>query len=117
MFTPTQAILIPGDALLWNSIMHGNTKTWLKPDHYDYRPGAVLLGCSELNICLEASLMTVTHTVFERIGSGEMLSLGYLNLDVAVAGFRKYYPDIQRNSPVTVLWWDTIQGYALNELI
>lgn len=101
-----QALLIAGEKMMGDVIMGKKTIT-IRAGHRDYTPGAkLMLGCHILNWARVAGITDVKHTTLKEVSPRDLFDDGYYDVESAVEDLKKYYPDITKDSDVTVIRWE-----------
>ena len=100
-----QAILIAGYSMK-EDVLYNRKKITIREGHRNYTPGPVLLGCHLLSWATMRNIVSVKHTTLEEITTGEYQEDGFKNRRDLLEGLRKFYPNLNLDSPVTVIRWE-----------
>lgn len=106
-----QGILIAGEEMR-DATLAGRKCITIREGHRDYTLGPVLLGCHILNWATMGEIIEVRHTILERVSRDELKDDGFLNWTDAILGLKKFYPNIDLDSDVTVIRWKKIIAHS-----
>jgi len=110
-----RALLISPDEKQREAILSGKKKITIREGHRDYIPGQVLLACPIEPWCVGADINDVRHTTLREVTPEEFIADGYADAIEMLVDLRKYYPQIDANSNVTVIKWDNVRGKLVDE--
>lgn len=99
-----QGILIAGTQMKEDVLYH-KKKITIREGHRDYSKGSVLLGCPLLNWSAMRTIISVKHTTLEKVSREEFIDDGFESLLDLKLELKKYYPDIEWDSQVTIIRW------------
>jgi len=105
---PLQALLVAGVKQM-EEVVYGKKKITIREGHRDYVEGPVLIGCHIFNWCVMRNITEVRHTEIKNVFDEECRDNGYNSCTHCKArqtmlnDLRSYYPDLDWNSPVTVI--------------
>jgi len=100
-----QAILIAGEKMK-EDVLSGKKKITIREGYRDYTKGPVLIGCHLLDWATMKNIISVTYKTLDDVTSKEYEADGFKSKGSMFLGLRKFYPDIEWNSPVTVIEWE-----------
>lgn len=102
-----QAILVRGHES-HVAVDRGEKKITIRNGHRNYTEGPVLLGCHYANWATLANITEVRHLILKQATQEELNDDGYENLEHAIEGLKQFYPDIDENSPITIVRWELL---------
>lgn len=108
---PLYALLISPDDEKRQAILHGRIKATIREGWRDYRPGPVMLCCHIEPWAVMADIVKVRHCALWEITEEEILAGGFRSRAELIKKLKEFYPKIKANSPVTVIKWDNVKGY------
>lgn len=109
-----QAILIAGQDMA-ESVILGDKKITIREGTRDYSNGPVMIGCHELNWAVLADIHRVSYGTLQDIPIEDIHDDGFDSHDEALAALQAYYPDLELDSPMTVVRWDNVRGVLVGE--
>lgn len=112
---PLTALLIAPDKEIRNRILSGDKKITIREGHRDYQPGLVMICCPIEPFCVQAEITDVRHCRLNEVTEREYAADGYESQKDMRNNLRKYYPEMDYNSLVTIIKWDNIIGTAVDE--
>jgi len=110
---PLQALLFAPS--LWHNILSGQQNVTIREGTRNYRPGKpVMLCCHIANMCLMADITSVTQCKFYKLPFDKLEDLGYsvVDADEIFDSLKRFYPNLTRNSNVTMIEWTNLRGSA-----
>lgn len=102
-----QAILIAGEEMKFD-VLANRKKITIREGHRDYTKGPVLIGCNQLDWATMRNIVDVKHTTLVEITKEEYEADGFETKSEMLNGLAKFYPNINWESPVTVIRWEEI---------
>lgn len=105
MKKPLQAILIAGEEMK-GDVLEGRKKITIREGHREYAEGPVLIGCHLLNWATMKQVKSVRHTTIRELADDECKDDGFKDQEDTLYGLRKFYPQMDMDSAVTVVRWD-----------
>ena len=99
-----QAILIAGEEAM-HGVINGTKKITIRKGYRDYTKGPVMIGCHLLNWVKMFEITDVKHTTLEYISPDDLKADGFKDSLEALTELRKYYPNLERNSRITIIRW------------
>lgn len=100
-----QAILIAGEEMKFD-VLANRKKITIREGHRTYSVGPVLLGCHELDWATMRNIVDVRHTTLVEVTQEEYQADGFETKSEMLNGLAQFYPDINWESPVTVIRWE-----------
>jgi len=100
-----QAILISTDPQTRLDIMLGRKKITIREGHRDYKVGPVMICCHIAPWAVLTKITEVRLTTLADVAQEELEADGYIDHRGMLEDLRGYYPDINFDSPVTVIKW------------
>jgi len=100
-----QAILIAGEAMK-EDVLSGKKKITIREGHRNYTNGPVLIGCHILSWATLRNITLVAYKTLDEVTNEEYTADGFESKGDMFLGLRRFYPDIDWNSPVTVIEWE-----------
>ncbi|MFC1638744.1 ASCH domain-containing protein [Patescibacteria group bacterium] len=111
MKQPLYALLIAPDFRMRSDILCGRKAITIRAGHRDYRVGLpVMLCCHEVPWCVMADIAEVKHCRLRDVTSAELQDDGFIDHDDALAGLKRFYPQMTLDSDVTVVRWENLRG-------
>ena len=100
-----QGLLIAGEEMR-DKVLKGEKKITVRNDHRNYTLGPVLIGCQLLSWATLRTITKVQHKLLKDVTDEEMRADGFKDVDDMIAGLRNFYPNIDKDSQVTVIEWE-----------
>lgn len=110
MRNPLYALLVAPSEPLRRAIALGEQTCSIREGHREYRTGPVLLGCPDVPWAVMADIVEVRHGTLGDVRRDEYVRAGFADAGDLEQGLRRYYPEIDRRSPVTVISWKHARG-------
>jgi len=101
MKKPLQCLLLAES--LVDSAMNGEKTITIREGHRDYQVGKVILACPDIHWSMNSEVVSVKHTTLDEITDEEYTEDGFVSRADMFEGLKNYYPDLELNSPVTVI--------------
>lgn len=114
---PLYALLIAPDHETRRSILYGGKCISIREGNRDYRPGPVMICCHLEPWAVMADITSVRHCALAEVTEEEYEADGFWSHDELLAGLRQYYPNINLDSPVTVIRWNNVRGWLVDNKI
>lgn len=105
-----QALLIAPDDQMRANILSGVKKISIREGHRDYRLGHMMVCCHLEPWVVQVDVTSVRHTTLKGITREEFEADGFQSPGHMHQEMRRYYPNIDWDSPVTVIYWDNARG-------
>jgi hypothetical protein len=99
-----QAILIAGEQMRDEVLDNIKTIT-IREGWRDYTPGPVLLGCHILKWATMRNITDVQYKLLKEVTEEEYTADGFVSFDNMLDGLKRFYPNINSDSEVTVIRW------------
>ncbi len=99
-----QAMLIAGEEQK-EAVLSGNKTITVREGHRLYSPGPVMIGCHILDWATMREIIHVRHTYVSSVTVREFTDDGFKSYNDMLVSLREFYPDLQFDSPVTVIRW------------
>jgi len=99
-----QAMLIAGEEQKEAVLLDNKTIT-IREGHRDYTPGPVMIGCHILDWAVLREIVSVRHANVSSVTVQEFTDDGFKSYNDMLESLRRFYPDLQFDSPVTVIRW------------
>jgi hypothetical protein len=97
-----QAILIAGRKME-EDVRYNRKKITIREGHRDYTEGPVMIGCHYLDWCVMRNITSVRHTILGEVAPFEYEADGFYDQIGLKSGLQQFYPNIDWDSPVTVI--------------
>lgn len=110
MKQPLYAILIAPIKEMRARVLDGRKKITIREGHRDYKRGKVMLCCHLEPWAVSAEITGVRHTTLREVTEAEYEADDFMSCEDMLAGMRRFYPNMTLDSPVTVIWWDNVEG-------
>lgn len=108
---PLYALLIAPDRKMRSDIIQKVKKITIREGHRDYKAGhPVMLCCPIEPWAVMADIVSVRHTWLAEVSEDEWRDDGFKSREDLLIGLKKYYPDLNLNSPITVIRWENVRG-------
>lgn len=107
---PLYGLLIADDDQMRLNLLLGHKKISIREGHRDYHPGQMLIGDQETSFVVMVDLVNVKHTTLGEVTEEEWLADGFTSQEDMLEGMKIFYPNINLDSPVTVLFWENVRG-------
>ncbi len=107
---PLQALLISPDHKTRFDILDGKKTVTVRQGWRKYFVGPVMLCCHIRPWAVMADIVDVRHCFLREVTEEECRGSGFKNLEDLTRGLKKYYPDINPDSVVTVIKWQNVRG-------
>jgi len=111
MKNPLYGLLIANDPQMCFNVMTGTKRISIREGHRDYQKGAVLIGNPDIAFIVTATITEVKHVLLSEVTAEEWIADGFISQDDMLAKLREFYPSINLDSPVTILFWENVRGY------
>jgi hypothetical protein len=112
---PLYALLIAPDEGMRRAIITGDKAITIREGHRDYRAGRpVMLCCQLVPWAVMADIAAVRHTTVENVTREELAADGFADWEDMLAGLRRFYPSLTMASPVTVIRWENVRGWLVD---
>lgn len=105
-----QALLIAPDAIMRDNIITGRKRISIREGHRDYRPGPMMICCHLEPWAVQVDVTEVFHRKLDEVSFIEWEADGFTSQRDLLDGLRQYYPTIDLDSPITVIYWDNARG-------
>ncbi|MEA3249611.1 MAG: ASCH domain-containing protein [Patescibacteria group bacterium] len=112
---PLQALLIAPDPLMREAVEDGRKRITLREGHRDYRPGPVMLCCQIEPWCVMADIIEVRHCRLCDLTREELEADGFIDQWQMLKQMHRFYPDLDWDSPVTIVRWENVRGKLVDE--
>lgn len=111
MKRPLQALLIAPDREKRRRILDGTITASIRADYRAFYLGPIMLCCHIEPWCVMAKIQeSPNYCVANHLSLEQLQEAGYASLTELLADLRKFYPEINPQSPVTFLRWTELQG-------
>ena len=115
---PLYALLVAPDEKTRNAIIYGQISATIRTDHRDYEEGQSVMLCCHLDPWVVFAIITnVRHCTLNEISKDEVLECGFNTREEVIQGLRKYYPDLNQDSPITFIKWNNVQGWLVDHQV
>ncbi len=113
---PLAAILLAPEEPMWIAALQGKKQITIRQGHRDYRPGTTgILCCHHLCIAVKIDITEVRHCRLVELTHDELHDDGFLDYRDCVTQMRRFYPDMDFDSKVTVIRWSNVRGTAVDK--
>jgi hypothetical protein len=102
---PLQAILIAGEDGR-DAVLNGTKKITIREGLRDYKEGNVLIGCHELGWAVGKKITKVQWKKLGEVTIEEMRADNFNGIEDMIVGMRRFYPEMDIDSPVTIIEWE-----------
>jgi hypothetical protein len=109
-----QALLISPDRGMRIAILEGRKTITIREGHRDYKPGHVVLCCQIEPWAVMADITDVKHCTLAEVTEEEMRADSFEDRADMIEGMRVYYPSLNWDSPITVIRWQNVQGFLVD---
>jgi len=111
---PLQALLIADEYK--EDVIIGKKKISIREGLRNYIAGQPLMICdSETSFCVKTDLKKVRHCKAEAVTEQEYRADNYSSSEEMLKDLQRFYPNFTSESYVTILSWDNVSGYLVNE--
>jgi hypothetical protein len=118
MAHPMFALLVDTDPEMRQRILDGRKSISIRRGHKDYGVGAkLMLSCHRIPWAALATISSVRHTTFHALRIEELMDDGFLNHDLAMIGLKKYYPNLNQYTAMTVIRWRDVEGFFVRHAV
>jgi len=118
MKPPLYALLIAVDHGMRTHILYGGKAITIREGHRDYQPGCpVMLCCHTEPWAVMADITSVRHTTIAKVTKEEYEADDFHSRKDLLEGLRRFYPNIDMNSPVTVIRWENVRGWLMDHCV
>ncbi len=118
MKNPLYALLIASDPKMRLNLLLGIKQISIREGHRDYKPGPGVICDPSDSFVVGVTFTNVVHKTLSEVTENEWLADGFTSQEDLLLGMREYYPSIELTSPVTVLFWENVNGCLTdNEMI
>lgn len=97
-----------------SNILNGEKKISIREGHRDYRPGPAMLCCHLVPWAVMADITDVRHTILTGVTEEEFRADGYKSFQQMLEDLQQFYPKLECISPVTVIRWDNVRGFLVD---
>jgi hypothetical protein len=93
-------------------VAEGKKTITIREGHRDYQVGdRLMLGCHLLSWAVLTKVVFVRHCLAKEVTEDEYRAGGYASLEDMIYDLRRFYPNLDAFSPVTVIRWkDDVAG-------
>ncbi len=110
MKNPLYALLIASDPKMRLNLLLGVKRISIREGHRDYKPGPGVICDPVDSFVVGVTFTNVVHKTLGEVTEEEWLADGFISQEDLLSGMREYYPSIELSSPVTVLFWENVNG-------
>lgn len=112
---PLQALLISPDKKSRERILSEEQNTTIIKGWRTYQKGYAVLCCPIEPWCVGAEIDSIRYTRTKKVTKNEYNKMGYASHKDMVEDLKNFYPNINLESPVTVISWKNITGKLVEE--
>lgn len=113
---PLYALLISPDREPRKAILEERKLITIREGWRDYRVGRPVMICCQIEPwCVTADIVEVRHCTLREVTPEELEADGFLDHDDMLEGMRRFYPNLDWNSPVTVIRWANVRGKLVDQ--
>lgn len=95
------------DEEFWPSVLSGDKTITIRNGRRDYRPGdKLVIFPTVTEKVVETQVQSVRHCRLDGVSAEEMAADGFGDVDDMIDGMKRFYPDIEYSSVVTVITWE-----------
>ena len=117
MKPPLYALLIAPWHGMRNDILQGRKINSIRDGHRDYVADCPMMICCHLEPwAVMVDITKVRHTTYGEITADEYRADGFSSQEDMMRSMREFYPHIQLDSPVTVIWWANARGWLVDNV-
>lgn len=103
-------MLIDNDPHMRLNVLTQKKQISIREGHRDYRNGPMMI-CDQVEpFAVMVDVVLVKHITLGEVSEEEWLADGFTSQEDMLDGMRKFYPNIDLSSPVTVLFWNNVRG-------
>ena len=111
-----QALLIAPDEVMRFHILAEIKQITIREGWRDYQVGRPVMLCCQIEPwCVMADIVEVRHCTLAAVTYTEMAADSFPTYVELLEGMRRFYPDMDLDSPVTVIRWANVRGKMVNE--
>ena len=114
---PLQAIMISSDEIMRKHILSGEEKITIREGWRNYKPGFSLIACPFKLYCAGVDITSVRHCLLNEVTEEEYIANNYKSTEDMLNDLKRYYPNLNEKSPVTIIRWDNVRGQLVDELL
>ncbi len=115
MEQPLYAILIAQDPEMRENILSGKKQITIREGHRGYKTGPAIV-CSYLEPwAVMVDITDVRYCTLGDVMEEEYKADGFNSQEELLSGLRKFYPQIEYTSPVTVVKWANARGKLVDD--
>ena len=108
---PLQALLISPGEKDRMAILAGNLNISIRLGHRDYVKGPVMLCCHIVPFTVMANIASIKFCNVDEVTPEDYKAFGVNALKELLEKLKNFYPDITPKSPVTVIKWESVEGW------
>lgn len=116
-FNETVALLVPRDNKLRQDIISGKVTIAIRKGHCDYMSGQQLVLCCHLDEpwTVLADIVTAHYLYRYSILQDTIEAAGYRTREEMEIKLKEYYPDLNLDTPLTVIQWQNVRGKLVDD--
>lgn len=92
------------------NLLLGIKEISIREGHRDYKPGPGVICDPTDSFVVGVTFTNIVHKTLGEVTEEEWLADGFTGQEDLLSGMREYYPNIELNSPVTILFWKNVSG-------
>lgn len=111
MKNPLYGLLIADDVQMRFNLITGVKRISMREGHRDFKNGPMLIGDPENSFVVMVDIIKVKHILLSEVSPEEWEADGFVSQEDMLEKLKKFYPNINLDSPVTILFWENVRGY------
>ncbi len=115
MKNPLYALLIADDSQMRLNLLTGVKKISIREGHRDYQKGPMMVCDHENPISVMVDITEVKHVTLSEVTQAEWEADGFVSQTDLLQQMRRFYPSINLESSVTIIFWENVRGYWATE--
>jgi len=109
------AILISPDPESRRKILSGEKTCTIRKGTRNYKSGTAMLCCHVEPWAVMADITGICFCNLSNVAEKDFKSTGFDSQEEMLEGMRKFYPDINSESDVTVVRWENVRGKLVDD--
>lgn len=115
MKQPLTTLLIAPNSDVTLAIIYEEKTITIRNGHYDFRVGRpIIIGCYRASWAVMADITEVRHCTLGEVTKEEYLADGFETQKDLLEGLRQFFPNLDMDSPVTVIKWSNVRGWLVD---
>lgn len=106
-----QALLLANDPQMRINTLTGVKKISIREGDRDYREGPMMIVDHVVPFVVQVKVTNVRKCKLSEVTEEEYLADNFKDQDDLLAGMKTYYPNLTWDSIVTIIRWDNVEGF------